>query len=233
MKDLSSVIIDDKTLKVVERTKAKYTEDDSPSPQAVNKEITTVDELLLEDGRVINQCMHPAAEDCVYLNERAMKVTAHQAAHSASYRLRQTERKLREAEAELAQRKQRQREGGLKAAETRKTNRMSVPAEAGHPRKAEGELTDLETAARRVVIAFNAMQDATDEFQRVFLGYMRLASTAAAPVAPDPTIVEKAAKWDKYIEFQQFITSTSVQESPNGAVESTPQSAPRRRRATN
>lgn len=225
MKDLTQV----NGIAVVGRTRAKYTEGDSPSLQAVNREIATVDELMLADESIIYQCMHPAAEDCVYTNERAMKVTAHQAAHSASYRLRQTERKLAAAEAELAQRKQRQREGGLKAAETRKSNRLNVPAEAA-PRKSETELTDVEAASRRVVIAYNAMQDAIDEFQKVFIGYMRVAATASGP---DPTIVDKAAKWDKYVEFQQFITSTSVQESPNGAVESTPRSAPRRRRVTN
>jgi hypothetical protein len=209
----------------MERTRAKYREGDSPQPAAIDKDIATVDELLLENGTVIFQCAHPAAEDCVYTNERAMKVTAHQAAHSAAYRLRQTERKLAEVESELNERKRRRSEGSTKGAETRRSKRLAVPIEAGHYSKPDSDLTDLESGSRRVVAAYNAMQDAIDEFQRVFIGYMRLAATASN-VTPDPEVLAKAEKWDKYLEFQAFVSAPT----PNGTVNTptTSRRAPRR-----
>lgn len=208
MKDLTQV----DGVKVVERQQARYSEGDAPSPQSLGREIATVHELLLENGNVVYQCMHPMAEGCTHVADRAIKVTAHQAAHSAAYQLRQTKRELEKTKQELQQRKERQREGGIKAAKTRESRRLAVPTEAA-PRKPKGELTDLEAAARRVVVAFNAMQDATNEFQNVFLGYMRLAASAETTAAPDPEIVAKAEKWDKYLEFQAFVSAPTLNAS--------------------
>lgn len=92
---------------------------------------------------------------------------------------------------------------------------LHLPSEVGSSKREPR--TDLEVASRHVVTAFNAMQDAINEFQRVFLGYMRLAATSAVPTAPDPELVAKAEKWDKYLEFQSFINAPTL----NGAAKAT------------
>ena len=202
MRDLTQV----DGVTVVERTKAKM--QGVGLSGANGAEISTVDEVLLEDERVVYQCVHPDDEDCVFHAPSVRSVTAHQRSHGRSAlrrQLSQRDAELTEMKTKATQIRENRRRGAERAAQTKKAKRLALPAEVGNPGKPEDTLSDLETASRRVVTAFNAMQESMDEFQRVFLGYMRLAATSATPTTPDPELVAKAQKWDKYIEFQEFV----------------------------
>lgn len=209
MRDLTQV----NGVKVEARERAKYTEDSRPSPLVKpGTEVPSVDEVLLADGTVIFQCVHPSSDDCVYTNTNLRSVTAHQVAHGK----RRIEREAREAtqraaaaEAELNERKQRRSEGSRKGHLTRvatRTTPASVPVEVGgrggvkvNGKEASSAIGDAELAkqAQRVITAWNALQECTNEFQNVFIGYMRMAQTASVPPAIDPQILAKAKQYDE------------------------------------
>jgi len=64
---------------------------------------------------------------------------------------------------------------------------------------------ELARQAQGVITAYNALRQAEDEFQNVLVGYMRAAQTATERHELDRAIVEKARKWDAYLEFQKLI----------------------------
>jgi hypothetical protein len=195
---------------VIERVKAKMK--NIGLSGANGAEISSVDEVMLADERVVYQCVSPDDPDCGYWNVNPRSVTAHQRTHGRSglrRQLKAANNELNELKAHRERVRANRQRGAQQAAETKKAQRLTIPAEVGHPMKGEDSLTNLEAASRRVVTAYNAMQEAADEFQRVFLGYMRLAATAAAPTPINPELIAKAEKWDKYIEFQEFVAGSS------------------------
>lgn len=224
MKDLTQI----DGVAVIERTKARFTKGDTPNDAVVGREISTVDEVLLANEQVIFQCMSPRDDDCTYTAPTAKQVTTHQVKHGRN----QIRLKLQAAEAELAEFKKKAERtranrsaGAQQAAQTKALKRMAQPAEVGAPDTEP--TTDLGAKARRVIIAFNAMVEAQSEFERTLTGYMRAAEVAANPPVPevDPVILEKAQYWDKYLELQHLMNTST----PNGIA---PQSARRRSSST-
>lgn len=209
MKDLTTV----NGFKVVERQPARVAVDDPAvghlQGAVAGAAIRTVDEVLLENEQVIFQCVHPAAPDCDYTGASPRSVTAHQRSHGgkavASKAAREVAAAQAEAEAakaELAARIQRRSDGSKKGAQTRMATKAHAPQEIGGRSGEHGPGrtivgdTDLARAAQRVITAFNAMQTCADEFQKVLIGYMRMAQTASEAPAIDPQILAKAQQYD-------------------------------------
>lgn len=175
-------------------------------------QINAVDELLLADGRTVFHCVHKNAVNCEYTNDSVGSVTSHQRTHSDRMEVKRAKEReaelaaqLAAAEAEKAARKANYTAGAAKGAATKAAKKLHTPTEIGGAgrRNAEGTLSksvigdvDLAKKAQQVIIAYNALQDAHDQFQNVFLGYMRAAQTATQSTPIDPEILEKAKKYD-------------------------------------
>ena len=211
MKDLTHV----DGVEVIERQKAIVQIDD-PSVASLHMKpgvaMKTVDQVLLADERIIYQCTHHADPDCTFSADKIRSVTAHQRTHGgkatanrASKELAVVQARADALETELTLRKQRQSLGGKKAAVTRASRRGNAHAMApseiggrGSPERSASTVGDIDlaTQAQRVIAAFNAMQDGIDEFQKVFIGYMRAAQSASTPPVIDPQILAKAQQYD-------------------------------------
>jgi hypothetical protein len=208
MKDLTRV----NGVKVEARERAKYTAENRPNEQVmIGAEVPTVDEVLLEDGTVLYQCVHPKAGDCEYVHINMRSVTAHQTAHGIRNDRRVAKAAIARAEAaeaELAARIERRSSGSRQAAMTRKQKRelTPVPTEVGgrtgrdsgkgNPTSSAIGDQELAKAAQRVITAWNALQECTNTFQDVFIGYMRMAQTATMEQRVDPQILAKAQQYD-------------------------------------
>jgi hypothetical protein len=131
--------------KVIERTtaKLKIPSYDEPMP------CTTIDEVLLDDGAVVFQCVHPdpipgTDGPCMYVSANGTGVRAHQKVHGKMAQARwataeatRNAERAAQAEAELAESRRRKSESGKKAAETRKAKRVNG---SETPSLANGEL---------------------------------------------------------------------------------------------
>jgi len=208
-KPLTYILVNDRQVKVESREAARAIH--------MGKETTlkTVDAILLADGTVLFQCMHPDGPSCTYIAETPLSVLSHQRSHRTKPTTRELTKELNAVTAELEDRKQRASDRATKAAATRAT-RTSAPIEIGRSNVNDGKgkgnggakpIGDIELAkaAQRVITSFNALRDAEDEFQNVLIGYMRMAQTATEVPQIDPAIVAKAKKWDAYLEFQKLI----------------------------
>ena len=199
MKDLTQV----DGVKVIEREQARMDEHSAPNPSTVGNTVRTVDVIMLADSRVLFQCMHPDDEDCVYTAVKLKSVTAHQVKHGPGNRLRAAERELEQRRLKEQAEFHRRSEGVKRGKARAREQRMHQPIEVTRG------TTDVDTAAKRVIIAFDALNDAAAELQKVLTGFMRLASTTAAENAENgkvPTeVAAKAEKWDKYVEFRKLI----------------------------
>jgi hypothetical protein len=94
---------------------------------------TTIDEVLLVNGEVLFECVHPNRGDCTFTATSAVSVRAHQKAHGPMAEARRLQRELAAAEAERAQataeleeRIKRRSNGSRKGAETRRRKRGDV-----------------------------------------------------------------------------------------------------------
>lgn len=203
-KETASELVKVGDLDVVARQPATYRD----GPYA-GRTTRFVHELLLSDGSTVYHCRK--TPDCVYTNTAITSITAHMPAHGRRLKraLNEAEEKAAQLQQELEARRARKAEGGRKAAETRRANRANVPVELGgrggagangtSAKSAVGD-PEIALAGQRVIIAWNALQEASDAFQNVFLGYMRMVQVASEKVqqpAPiDPEILEKAKKYD-------------------------------------
>lgn len=178
--------------------------------------INAVEQLLLADGTTTFHCVHKNAKDCEYVNPVLGGVTSHQRTHSDRMMAKRAQEKadelaaqLAEIEAAKAQKKANYSAGARKGAETKAAKKAQMPSEIGgqgnatctedkksEPSKSVVGDTDLAKQARGVIKAWNALQDASDQFQNVFIGYMRAAQVASEAPAIDPQIVAKAAQYD-------------------------------------
>lgn len=176
--------------------------------------INAVEQLLLADGTTTFHCVHKNAKDCEYTNAVLGGVTSHQRTHSDRMMAKRAAEEKAALQAQLdeinAQKAKTfaNRSAGAKAAhETRKQRaRVTGPSEIGGMGNAQAKTdagsksvigdTDLAKQARGVIKAWNALQDASDQFQNVFIGYMRAAQVASEAPALDPQIVAKAAQYD-------------------------------------
>ena len=175
--------------------------------------INAVEQLLLADGTTTFHCVHKNAKDCEYVNPVLGGVTSHQRTHSdrmmakrAAEETAALQAQLAEIEAQKAKTFANRSAGAKQAHETRKQRRLTGPSEIGGMGSAQAKtnagsksvIGDAELAklARGVVSAWNALQDAHDQFQNVFIGYMRAAQVATEAPAIDPQIIAKAAQYD-------------------------------------
>ena len=192
-------------IEVVERQKAIG----ATGTVGAGAQIQSIDELLLTDGTTIFHCTHKNAVDCEYVNQAMRSVMAHQRTHGDRMQAKRANEKAEELAAQLAdiaakeqQKKANYSAGAKKAHEARKAKQLQTPAEVS-AKPARGPVlhigdTDLAKKAQQVIIAYNALQDAHDQFQNVFLGYMRSAQVASDRPTPviDPQIIAKAKQYD-------------------------------------
>lgn len=204
MKDLTKV----GNIEVITREKAKITPE-MTIPGPVGSVIRTVDIVLLADETTVFQCVHPDGGDCVYTADNVNSITAHQRAHGPKAIAKAAQARAKEATAELETVREKQAKtfqnrsaGAKKAHVTRQARRAAAPrpteigGRSGKTDAAVGD-EDLAKAAQRVITAWNALQECTNEFQNVFIGYMRMAQTASVPPAIDPQILAKARQYDE------------------------------------
>jgi hypothetical protein len=175
--------------------------------------ISAVEQLLLADGRTVFHCIHKNAVDCEYINTVLGGVTSHQRTHSdrmeakrATAKAEELAAQLAEIEAEKRRKRENYRQGAIKGQETRRAKQAQAPSEVGgvgNGTAKPGTVSksvigdaDLAKKAQQVIIAYNALQDAHDQFQNTFLGYMRAAQVVTDKPAIDPQIVAKAAQYD-------------------------------------
>jgi hypothetical protein len=193
---------------IIERQPARYTKLNAPSDQVMpGTVVSSAMELLLDDGSTVFLCSHKNDPNCEYTNSNLNSITSHQRTHSDRMMAKRAEEARQTAEAEAArvqaeldERKRRKSQGGVKAAETRRAMKAAAPTEISVPHargpKMELGAPDLAKKAQQVITAFNTMQSAADEFQKVLIGYMRAAQTTTEKPALDPVIIEKAKKYD-------------------------------------
>lgn len=205
---------------VIERQSARFGGDeDSARPHNVTPHtlISSIDELLLADGSTVFHCVHKNAVNCTFTAAGRSSVMSHQRTHSDRMEAKRAKEKadgltaqLAQIEAEKEQKRANYSAGAKKGLETRRAKLLQTPSEVGgagngmrtgakigEPSKSVIGDADLARKAQQVIIAYNALQDAHDEFQNVFLGYMRAAQVATAekPVI-DPQILAKARQYD-------------------------------------
>jgi len=199
MKDLTQV----NGLKVESRESATM---DAPGGDGSKLVVKSVDVLLLEDGRIIYQCVHKNDANCEYTAENVKSVTAHQRKHGDAKIAREALATAAALERELAERVARRSEGSKRGALTRrKAGTVATPAEVSQTRGLHIGDEELAKMGQKVITAYNALRTAEDEFQNVLIGYMRAAQVATERPAFDPVIAAKAKKWDAYLEFQNLI----------------------------
>lgn len=177
------------------------------------KSVESVEELLLADGRTVYHCVHKNAPDCEYTADQVGSITSHQRTHSdrmmAKRALEAAEAAKADAarvQAELDARVQRRSEGSRQGHQTKLARKAQVPSVVGGQGRAHSKPgtptvsvigdTELAAKAQKVIIAYNALQDAHDQFQNVFLGYMRAVQVASQKPAIDPQILAKAQQYD-------------------------------------
>lgn len=179
-------------------------------------EMDSIEQLLLADDTTVFHCVHKNAKDCDYVNLVMGGVMSHQRTHSdrmeakrAKEQAAELAAQLAEIEAKEAQKRANYSAGAKKGIETRRAKQLQTPSEVGgagngarsgakigEPSKSAIGDNELAKKAQQVIIAYNALQDAHDQFQNVFLGYMRAAQSASAAPAVDPQILAKARQYD-------------------------------------
>lgn len=187
MKDLSTV----NGLKVETREQATMA---SHLQGGKTVKATTVDAVLLENGTVVFQCVHPNAPDCEYTADNVTSVTAHQRSHGDKVTAHQLRKELATANAELEARKERRSVGSRNAAVTRKRNRelqTTAPAVSGTP--VANTSTELTKAIARVQITSDAVNDALEQHATAIVNLVRVANSIPAA---DPQIIVKAQQYD-------------------------------------
>lgn len=170
-----------------------------------------VDKCVLEDARVVYQCVHPdPPEDCEYWHLNGVSVRSHLVVHTRATRLAQEAQvraKLAELEQREAQRKENYRNGALRGAANRRLNRAKArmngddngedqnvsmtPKE--YQKKIDSLQTSLDGAADGLSRMGVVLTNITKTLENAVAGLEDLA--AAAP-EPDPVLVEKARDWD-------------------------------------
>lgn len=166
----------------------------------------TVDELLLEDGSVVFQCVFPLPDGeppCDYLADNAHSVTAHSRKHGGKILAKRLAAKAAEAEerlavvqAQLDQRKHAASERAVKAAKTRNEKRaqnvtqskLTPSTQQGHVLKS---IDEMFTRIREELDKMSAsMIPLAQELARLQQEVNKLPSA-------DPDIITKAAEFDR------------------------------------
>lgn len=199
-------------IEIVERQKAVGAAGSVGAGAAIH----SIDELLLADGSTLYHCVHKNATDCEYTHTEMHSIMSHQRTHSDRMVAKRAiaDAAAKQAELDIINAKKeaefkRRSEGMKKANADRKARQLVTPSEVGgvgtrtdatrgRPSKSTVGDSELAKKAQQVIIAYNALQDAHDQFQNTFLGYMRAVQVASEKPVPtlDPAIIEKAKKYD-------------------------------------
>lgn len=184
--------------KIIERTPAKLKVPSYEEPVAH----ATIDEILLDDGTVVFQCVHPdpipgTDKPCDYISDLGVGVRAHQKAHGKVAYARHAQiiadeavRRAEQVEAELNERKRRKSEGAKKGHEARKRN-GSVPV-TNDPQV--GELATLHNALEALDRTHNLMSSLIGPMSEDIQTIRKILS--GLTIGVDPEIIDKAAKFD-------------------------------------
>lgn len=172
--------------KVIERQPAKLWN----TVKQADVELSTVNEVLLENENVMFECNHPNGTGCDYTSENVRSVLAHQRAHGAQML-------LKKAQQELEERRARQVAGGKKAAATRAANKANgqngvtvVPEVETVTDESIGVSLDAIEAVAETLEKNIADLDAAVLQLRIDIKRLKLQKTV------DPELLEKAQKYD-------------------------------------
>lgn len=169
---------------VIERTKAKMTDGNNPG-----SELRDVDEVLLADDSVVYQCVSRAG-GCGEVWPQARSVLSHLKVHQGVFATKRVQQELAEVSAENERLKRVARES-----DRRRAKRDTQSAEGVKTERVSKPLDDDTRMARTAALDEIARgSDLVEEGLKIIeVGAVQLANMAQ-PI--DPTIVEKAAKWD-------------------------------------
>lgn len=180
---------------VVTRTPAKLSVPlrDEPVP------IGTIDEVLLVDGSVVFQCVHPGLVDnepCTYVSDNGVSVRAHQKIHGKVAQMRRAQRELETVRTELEQRIQRRSEGAKRAAQTRLTQRANGRTDKHVSSPTDASPTDATAVDHALAQLEKMICSLADQLPAITLeiGVIRAAVRELPNV--DPSVLAKAQQFD-------------------------------------
>lgn len=193
-------------VEVVERQKA-VVEDVRIGFEGKRMTLSTIDEVLLKNGEVVFQCVHPKGDGCVKTYDSPRSVLAHQKIHAPRAEARRLQVELDQVKAEkeaaakeLAERKRRQAEGGKKAAATRIANAKQAARDVMQPITRVNPVTLLaDTIEHEIEMVRDDLNDVKimmdRSIERLAVLDEKVKLLRATPTA-DPTLIEKARRYD-------------------------------------
>lgn len=167
-----------------------------------------VDKCVLEDARVVYQCVHPdPPEDCEYWHLNGVSVRSHLVVHTRERKLAEQEQlkaKLAELEQREAQRRENYRNGALRGRDTRKLNAAKARMDNGEdknvsmtPKEYQKKIDNIQTALDGAREGLGRMGIVLANIEKTLENSVaRLEDLVDATPAPDPILVEKARDWD-------------------------------------
>lgn len=163
-----------------------------------------VDKCVLDDGRVVFQCVHPdPPENCEYWHLSGVGVRSHLVVHARVRKQAEQEEikaKLVELQQREAQRRENYRNGARRTAEIRKAKRegekeQEMTASKGIAKKIDNLQTSLEGASEglaRMGVVLDNIRKTMDNA----VGALEDLADATSVQTPDPVLKEKADSWD-------------------------------------
>ena len=190
--------------KVEARQRAKIDDHRSGKPAGTLIAINTVDEVLLETGEVIFECVHPNRGDCRQTYGSPRSVLAHQKVHAARAEARRLASQVADLEAKKAAveverngRKQRASDRAKLGAATRRQRLAEKPTEtvaADDPRVLLS--SEIETRIKKLRAQLVTVEN---ELSKVIDGLDDLTAVAGLVAnlpGADATTLEKARRYD-------------------------------------
>lgn len=174
-----------------------------------------VDMCVLDDARVVYQCVQPDAPTCEYWHENGVSVRSHLRSHKVEgekQEKRELQARIAEFEQREAQRKENFRNGALRGAQKRRENRaarengtyidqstsdnengQTTMTDKQRKQKIDNAQTSLEGVAEGLGKVRTVIDNMTKTLNNVVDTLEELHSSAPAV---DPVLADKAARWD-------------------------------------
>jgi hypothetical protein len=172
-----------------------------------------VDKCVLDDGRVVHQCVHPDPPTCTYWHLEGVSVRSHLRVHTNAKKEQETAAIIAERDAlrsKEAQRKQNHKLGALKAAAVRRANAAAAAANSNSNGTENGNgatvvtVKDQQQKIDNVQTSLEGAAEGLDRIGTVLDNIRKTVENAvgaledlsnAGPVV-DPVLADKAARWD-------------------------------------
>lgn len=197
--------------KVLHRETAKLFTPASKHPDQLSPTYG-VDRCVLEDARVVFQCVHPDPPECEYWHERGESVRSHLRKHTITVekeRQKAVIQELAALQAREAARKQNYREGALRGAAKRRENANGNGGKTNDTNGNDNEGGASMTAKdmqKKIDIVQTSLEGVVEDLEKVVTVISNMQKTLGNGVASledisatdlvDPALVDKAAQWD-------------------------------------